>query len=129
MGYQVGDTVYADRSRYSTVNVCKGEVVKVTPTGRINVDFGMKYLDGSPQLIQFKGSLQVGGDNFPPVVLISEAQYVDLKARQEAEQAVADFRTHGNYPPIFKNKSDILGFVKELQALADKIPDAWEARR
>ena len=129
MGYQVGDTVYGNFSRFANIDVRKGVVLKITPSGRINVDFGMKYLDGSPQLMQFKGSLQVGGDKWHPVVLISEAQYVDLKARQAAEQAVADFRTHRNYPPIFKNKSDILGFVKELQALADKIPDAWEARR
>lgn len=37
---QVGETVYGDFSQYERVDVRKGKVLKVTPTGIMKIDFG-----------------------------------------------------------------------------------------
>ncbi len=122
--YQVGDTVYADFSRYSNIKVRAGTVVKVTPTERINVDFGEKYPDGSTKIVQFKNGHEVGRDRWHGAMIIERQRYDALLLKQQQRQAVSEFKTHCTRTN-FEDKADILKFVEELNVLAHKIHDSW----
>ena len=86
MTHSVGDTVYADFGQYGQIDVRKGVVVRVTPTGQIAVDFGHKLVNGSPLIDRFKDGRMVGGGKWHCPRLIDEdrysAMFLDMEARK-----------------------------------------------
>ena len=124
---KVGDTVYGSFGKYGRVDVREGKVVKVTPTGRVNVDFGRRsHGDGKPIIQQFKDGREVGGDTWHPVWLIQRDRYEQMLAAQREEDAVNAFRVHANKAPR-GSKAEMLAWVAEMQALAEAIPDGYTA--
>jgi hypothetical protein len=123
---KVGDTVYGDFGRYPRVDVREGKVVKVTPTGRINADFGQRC-DGNGERIiyQFKDGRQVGSHSrWHSYWLIDRKCYLERLELQRKEGAVNAFRVHANKAPR-GDKAAMLAWVEEMKALAEAIPDSY----
>lgn len=122
--YQVGDIVYGSFGRYSKIDVKPGKVVKVTPTGRCNVDFGfINYGNNSTRLIKFDTSgRQIGGDQWHSYRLIDSETYERLakeQAQQDALAAVQDYLRSKS----FKDKATFDAFMAGLQELAEAVGD------
>ena len=118
--YKVGDTVYGDFGRYSRVDVREGVVAKVTPSGRVNVDFG------NLKSIQFKNGRQVGGDRLYRYRLIGRETYDRLVAKQAAQQAVSALNTRIRGWG-YTTKAEAIAFADEIRVLAEAIPDDYTA--
>jgi len=121
--YKVGDTVHADFSRYGRVTVRQGTVVKVTPTGRINVDFGDAYADGKVIPYQFdpKG-MEIGRDKWHRAHIIDEEVYQRLSARQKQQEALAAVGQHVRSTSI-TNKVSLDAFMEKLLPLVAAVGD------
>lgn len=124
---KVGDTVYGSFGRYGATDVREGKVVKVTPTGRLNVDFGQRgYSDGTPIIRQFKDSREVGGDMWHAARLISREAYEERLEHQRGQDAMKSFIARLRSWKV-NNKADAIALADEIKALADAIPDGYEA--
>lgn len=117
---KVGDTVYGSFGEYGRVDVRKGVVVKVTPTGRVNADFGA--LKG----IQFKDGRQVGGDRWHSYQLIDRSSYERLLAEQRGQSAMRAFLARLRDWKV-QSKADAVALADEIKALAEAIPDDYAA--
>lgn len=93
--YEVGDTVYADFSRFGGVDVRAGTVHKITPTGQVCISFG-----GAEEYTRFKDGWEIGGNSWDKINLIIKNQYDRLKLIQ-------DFR---------KGRAKIAGITRAIDA-------------
>jgi len=83
----IGDPAYASFGKYGRINVRRGTVTKITPSGQIVIDFGEKnVITGKSQSRRFKGSRELGGSWDSCGHLISREEYEE----QSAAQAVMD---------------------------------------
>lgn len=115
---KVGDTVYGDFGQYRRVDVRKGVVNKVTPTGRVNADFG------NLKNIQFKDDWQVGGDRWHRYRLIDRETYERLLPKQREQEAVSALALRLREWK-FTTKGEALALADEIKALAEAIPDTY----
>lgn len=112
--HQVGDTVYCDFSYYSRIIVKAGVVVKVTPTGRVNVDFG----DGKASIEQFdKQGRQIGGARFHWHCLIDHETYERLSKKQKQQQAWMAINRHVGAAK-YNDRAQLDAFIEKLVELA-----------
>lgn len=94
----VGDTVHADFTKYSTIVVRKGIVLAKSPTGVIKVDFGQTYFDGTRRTTSFKScGEERGGDRFHPARLITSDRFDELLNEQNRRQNMKTVRDKIQY--------------------------------
>lgn len=123
--HKVGDTVYGSFGRYSTIDVREGTVLKVTPSGRINVDFGfVNHGNQSPRIIQFKGRHQIGGDRFHSYYLIDRETFQRLSAEQAVQDALGKVNNLIAKTRAFKDKASLKEFIDQLDVMFDAVPGA-----
>ena len=120
---QVNDTVYADFTYYSRIDVRVGKVVKVTPTGRVNVEFGGTYVNGKMIIDQFdKSGKQIGGDRWHGRYLIDFDTYERLSAKQKQQEALSAVNRHIGSASI-NNRASLDAFIEKLTELALDVGD------
>lgn len=121
--YQVEDTVYADFSYYSRIDVRIGKVVKVTPSGRVNVHFGETYFasGGKPIIHQFdKSGWQIGGDRWHRYRLIDGEQYEQLLLKQKQQKALLEVSDHIRSASI-TGRASLDALIEKLTELATAV--------
>ena len=120
---EIGSTVYAEFGKYSTIDVRKGTVVKVSPSGQISADFGRtNYGDGSKIIDRFtrRGDMIGDGSAYYKVCLISEECYLgrvetmkERVATKALKDAVSDYR--------WRNKAEAIAGAEAILTLANAL--------
>lgn len=112
-----GDTVYADFGSHGDIDARKGIVQKVTPT----VQIVAKFDDGDVRRFMPDGRMIGGSEWFPPH-LITEAKYTRLRAeqtrragRRKLQYHVSQFRFTTRAQAI----TDIERFLEMAKAMDD----------
>lgn len=124
MTHNVGDTVYIDFSKYGTVRVLSGKVVKVTPSGQISVEIGKDRVER----FNNRGNMIGAGGNYDIPHLISRDQYERYSERAELQNKervaghcigeVAKIR------PVAANRAELLKMLRQAIAAVEALPEA-----
>lgn len=117
---EIGDTVYADFGKYTRIDVRKGAVVKVTPTGQVSADFGRSWAGRGEKIIDrfTSAGWQVGGDGF----LIDEEVYLRRSGKQKATEAKeAIYQEVRRFS--FNTRAEAIERAQALLVLAEGLPE------
>ncbi len=125
--WNVGEAVVVDASRYSTVNLMRGRVIKVSPTGQVTVELRRPF-DGEPYTERFKNGWQVGGDQWHKLRIVDPENVPALEAKQERQRlvrkAVDAMRQVGSMSPNLHTKAAILEALNAAIDAVENLPAA-----
>jgi hypothetical protein len=118
----IGDPAYGSFGKYGRINVKRGTVVKITPTGQVVVDFGEKYPgNGKPFTRRFKSGHEIGGAWDSGGLLIPRDRYERLSIEQEVRdhltRALEACRT-----AHFSKPEDLDAIISKLNGIKASLP-------
>lgn len=117
-----GDTAFADFSKYGRIDVRKGTVIKKSPTGVVQVDFGTSL----PYSFKKEG-WQRGAATYDAARLITADEYARLEERmiiQKAERFAMDrVKIVAGVNIMQSNKAEIIAKLEAAIEAVKAIPD------
>jgi hypothetical protein len=117
---KTGDTVYADYTRYSTVDVRQGTVINVSPTGVIKVDFGKGVASFQPT------GWERGANQYDRAFLIPKERYdrslVQMNLRNAERVAMDRIKIAGASNITATNRDEIVAKLEAAIAAVKAIP-------
>lgn len=113
---EVGQTVFADFGKYSTANVRKGVVERITPSGQIVIKFG----DNS---YKFRDGRQITSDAWHKARIVDAEEASDLLKEQNDRLLRRKIKSALNDISISGEKSEILASLWSVVKLAEQLPD------
>ena len=117
MAYTVGDEAYASFGRYDRVDVRKGAVTRVTPSGQVVVAFE----SGPTERFTHQG-WRIGSDKWDRAHLIDANDYQRLFLKMQEQRVRSSInatlrKLSGDQP-----KDELLAALRDIAAMAEKLP-------